>query len=151
MVVAETRIPSFAKLAPDPHAAPPSVLPGELQDEVSGVRIKRRSSSGAFPPIRPFPPHQLSVPPQQRLGAHHERGPGRSLQGAAGGCEEGPVDSAKLWPARLAPQDLQLVTQDKDLNVFRQILRPGATREPEESTHNEIEQGEQHGSSPFRI
>jgi len=43
------------------------------------------------------------------------------------------------------------VTQDKDLNVFRLILRPGATREAEESTHNEIEQGEQHGSSPFRI
>jgi hypothetical protein len=41
------------------------------------------------------------------------------------------------------------VTKDEDLNVFGQILRPGASHEAEESTFNEIEQREQHGSSPF--
>jgi hypothetical protein len=41
------------------------------------------------------------------------------------------------------------MTKDEDLNVFGQILLLGATREAEDSTHNEIEQGEQHGWSPL--
>jgi hypothetical protein len=40
------------------------------------------------------------------------------LQGAAGRCKEGPVDSAKPRPARLAPQDLQLMAQDENLDVL---------------------------------
>ena len=32
--------------------------------------------------------------------------------------EHDPVEPAEARPARLTPQDLQLVTKDEDLNVF---------------------------------
>jgi hypothetical protein len=91
------------------------------------------------------------VPPKERLRTQHERGPSPTGEHPARRGEYHPVEPAEARAARLTPQDLQLVTKDEDLNVFRQILRPGASREAEESTYNEIEQGEQHGSRPLPI
>jgi hypothetical protein len=118
MVVAETRIPSFGELALDPHAAPPGVLPGELQDEVSGVRIEGRPPHAALPSVGPLPPNQLPVPPQQRLRTQHEGGPSRTGEHPARRGEHYLVEPAEARAARLPSQDLQLVTQDEDLDVL---------------------------------
>jgi len=40
--------PELGELAPDPHAAPPSVLPGEPQDQLAGGRIEWRPPTLCF-------------------------------------------------------------------------------------------------------
>ena len=142
--------PELRELALDPHAAPSPVLSGEPQDQLAGGRIERRSPYAVLPSVGPLPPHELPVPPQQRRGTHHEGGPSWTGEHPARRGEHHPVEPAEARALLLTPHDLQLVTKDEYLDVLGQILRPGATRETEEPTYNDLEQGEQHGSSPFR-
>jgi hypothetical protein len=60
-------------------------------------------------------------------------GPSRTGEHPTRRGEHHPVEPAEARAARLTPQDLQLVTKDEDLNVFGRIIRPGATREAEDS------------------
>jgi hypothetical protein len=136
-VVAETRIPALAN-SPWIRTQPTSGYPGEPEDQLAGGRIGRRPPHAACPSVGPLPPHELPVPPEQRLRAHHERGPGRTGEHPARRCEYHSVEPAEAGAILLTAQDLQLVTKDEDLDVFGRILRPGATREAEEPTYDEI-------------
>ena len=110
--------PELGELALDPHAAPPPVLSGEPQDQLAGGRIDWRPPPAALPSVGPLPPHQLPVPPKERLRTQHERGPRGTGEHPARRGEHHTVEPAEARAARLTPQDLQLVTKDKDLNVF---------------------------------
>jgi len=149
-VVAETRIPSFAS-SPWIRTQPHRVFSrASLRINSQAGRIEWRPPDAALPSVGPLPPHQFPVPPQQRRGTHHEGGPSWTGEHPARRGEHHPVEPAEARALLLTPHDLQLVTKDEYLDVLGQILRPGATREAEEPTYNDLEQGEQHGSSPFR-
>jgi hypothetical protein len=107
----------LGELALDPHAAPPLVLAGEPKDQLAGGRIEWRSPHAALSSVGPLPPHQLPVPPEERLRTQHERGPSRTGEHPARRGEHHPVEPAEARAARLTPQDLQLVAKDEDLDV----------------------------------
>lgn len=66
----------------------------------------------------PLPSHQLPVPPKHRLRAHHEGGPDGTGEDPARRGERHPIQPAEAEAARLAPEDLQLVAKDEDLDVL---------------------------------
>jgi len=98
------------------------------------MRSRVPGSSGGLPPVpflrRSLPPHQLPVPPQQRLRAHDERGPGRTGEHPARRCEHHPVEPAEAGAILLTPQDLQLVTKDEDLDLLDRSSDPEPPARP---------------------
>jgi len=60
------------QLASDPLVPPPGILAGEAKDEVGGLTVERRPTGLAFGLEGPFPPHQLAMPPQERVGPDDE-------------------------------------------------------------------------------
>ncbi len=106
----------FRELTPNPDASPPRVLPAHPEDEVSNVLGDRWSASRRSPTEGPLPPHQLPVPPKERLGADQERRPPSSRKDPAHRGHEHPVLAAKARAAHLALEDLQLVTKDHELD-----------------------------------
>jgi hypothetical protein len=64
IVVAPDADPELAELALDPDVAPPGILSGKAQDNLSELRVDRRPTR--LPPRteRPLPTDQLSMPPE---------------------------------------------------------------------------------------
>ncbi len=150
MVVAETRIPSFASspwIRTQPHRGSPGRASGSTRRRPDRVAAAPRSASFC---------RSTSAAPARGAtggawGAHHERGPSRTGEHPArrgehhlcraGGGEGGPPDASGPSAGDEGPGSRRPLTD---------LVRPGAHREAEESTQHEIEQGEQHESSPFR-
>jgi hypothetical protein len=112
----------FRQLAPDPEASPPGVVPPHPHDELSYLIGDRWPPSDRDPLEGPLPPHQLAVPANERLWAHHERRPSGSGEGPAHRGHEHTVATAKTWLAHLALEDHQLVAKDHYLDVRCQIV-----------------------------
>jgi hypothetical protein len=118
MVVAETRMPSLASspwILMHPHVR---FSRPEAKDQPAGVWVKGRPPSDAIPSIGPLPPHQLPEPPEKGSRTHHEGCPGRAGKRSAGRCQHHAVEPANARPPRLAPEDLQLMAQDEDLDFL---------------------------------
>ena len=78
--------PELGELAPDSYAPPPGVLPSHRQDELSNLVGDRWPAAGRPRPEGPHPPHELPVPPKERLRPDQDedhRARGRTLLIAA--------------------------------------------------------------------
>src|SRR3990170_6021683 len=62
------------ELSLDPPVAPPGVLPRQAKHQAPDLGIGRRTPRPAVR-SRPFPRHQLAVPPKEGLRLHEERPP----------------------------------------------------------------------------
>lgn len=82
--------PELAELALDPHASPRGVLAAETRNETDDLGIER-GAPGPMPRVGPLPPHELAVPPEERLGRDHERGPPVPGERPARRREERPI------------------------------------------------------------
>jgi hypothetical protein len=112
----------LAQLPTDPHAAPPGILPGHLQDERCGLRVDRRPAGSAFLAVGPLALDQCAVPAQQRLGRDEQRCPPLSGEHPAGGSEQDPVGCGELGATGLAAQHPKLMPQDEDLQVLGAVV-----------------------------
>ncbi len=94
-------VAELAQLAMDPAVAPPPVLGGEPQDQGLEFGRQRWPPRRAGPRARPFPAHQVAMPPQDRLGLEQDQAaPERAASGAEPG-ELGRQDGqGELLPAR---------------------------------------------------
>jgi hypothetical protein len=103
--------PELAQLAFDPDATPPRVVSAETRDEVDGLGIDRRSARSSAT-VGPLAPHELAMPPKQRLRRDQERGPQIPRQGPARRREEHPVAVLELGATDRAPEHPHLVAED---------------------------------------
>src|SRR5919106_6620754 len=119
---AETLMPSFAsspRIRMHPHRG---FSPPIRRMRSRTVLGDRWSASRRSPTEGPLPPHQLPVPPKERLGADQERRPPSSRKDPAHRGHEHPVMAAKARAAHLALEDLQLVTKDHELDFGIQLF-----------------------------
>src|SRR6266508_4278112 len=71
----------LSALSLDPHVAPSWVLPCHAADELPECWVDGRAAQ-ALLLVRPFPPHEFSVPTQQGGGRHDEGSPALPRQHA---------------------------------------------------------------------
>ena len=79
------------------------------------------------------------MPTQQRPRRHEQDGVRlpRQMSGYSG--QHRPINNRQLWPRSLAAQNLELVTQQKQFDVFR-IQAPAApNKRPEQRSKREVE------------
>jgi hypothetical protein len=117
---AHTQLQQFAG---DPRVAPAWVLSRQAQNKLTHATLDRRPA-GAPLSLRPLPPHEFSVPAQERLRRHDQPlSPSRRKQpckrreeGAIGGTESG----ARLLPT----QHRKLMPQNEQLDVLGEVAAP---------------------------
>jgi len=68
--------------------------------------------------LRPFARHQPTVPPHDRVRSDKETRPAPVRKRTAQHREEGTVGGAELGSLDLAAKHLELVAQDRDLDVL---------------------------------
>ena len=137
--------PELAKLAFDPHTAPPRVLPGEAEDELTDRGIDRWSAWPTGPAIGPLPPHELAVPAEQRRRGDEEGDPAVTRDDPACGGEEDPVDGPELRRACCPLQYPELMAEDEDLEVLGSVVStrpPSAEEETDEGADDGVEEGQ---------
>jgi hypothetical protein len=83
------------QLALDALVAPAGVLPGQPDDQLLHVLVKRWPA-GLAVRVGPGAGDQSAVPAQQRLGLDEEAGPAGSGERAADGGKEGSVGGSSL-------------------------------------------------------
>src|SRR5205823_4669194 len=105
------------QLAPDPLVAPPGILGCEAKDEVGGLTGERRPTGLALGLEGPFPPYQLAMPPQERVGPNDEGRPHRPRQSSTGRGEQQSIRAPERRPLRLPAQDLDLMAQHEQFDV----------------------------------
>ncbi len=111
------------QLSSDPEVAPPGVLPGQSNDEFHRLRIERRPARPAVA-IRPLPPNERPVPPEQGPRGHDERPPSVPRQGPARRGEQHPVPRAEERPASAPREHLDLIPEDQQLGFPFQVSSP---------------------------
>jgi hypothetical protein len=87
---------------------PPGILFAETDDEISGLGLEWRPP-GASLVVGPFAPHELAVPPKERLRRDHERGPAVSGDRPAHRRGEHPAAVLELRATNRAPNTLHLM------------------------------------------
>lgn len=100
----------LSELALDPDTPPPRVLSAETDDEIGHLGTQWRPTR-ASSPVGPLASDELAVPPHQRLGGDHERGPSVPGEGPARRREEHPIPVAKLRPADRPSEHIHLVAE----------------------------------------
>jgi len=88
------------------------------------------------------------MPAQKRPWSHQKHNPGRARQVAGCGCQQRPISSAEPRPRDLPTQDLELVTQHQQLDVFHVQAAAATNKRTEQSPHNEVEEREDHAADP---
>ena len=107
-------ITELQELASNPHVAPPRVLPGQPQDQLT-ARL-RQARPARTPPTRegsPLAAYQGAMPAQHCLRAHQQRTPGRSWQSP---CERRQNQAIGRLQPRLSDrpaENTQLVAKEK--------------------------------------
>jgi hypothetical protein len=148
MVVAETRPEvQFQQLPSDPLVTPPGVLPTEPEDELPDLRVDTWAAGATSPLVCPLLPDELPVPPEQRLGPDHERGPQVPRQRPARCRQQDPIEAVQPRAPRLPLQHLHLVPEHQELDVH--FVRR-TTSASEETANDEVEERKQHGSPSER-
>ena len=94
----------------------------------------------AAPRIGPPTGNELSVPGEDRLGAHEERRPAVARKDAAGCGEQGAVVHPKGWPAHLPSQHVQLEAEYEDLDLLSSVGAQGKQDELEDASQSPIEE-----------
>ena len=132
----------LAQLPLDPHTTPPRILAGEAHNQVPDGGIKRRPADRAVP-VTPLPPHQLTVPTQQRLRRNQKHPPAIPRQQPTRGCQQQPVAPPKRRLLHRPPKHAQLVPEHRVLHLQRHDRR--ASREDaKQPPHRQVNQEQQH-------
>ncbi len=137
--------PELAQLASDPDAAPAGVLPSEPEDELTDLGIDRRPSRATGPAVRPLPPDQLAVPPEQGRRGDHEGDPAVPRNHPARRREQHPVDDPELGWTGLPLEDAELMAEDQDLEVLGAVMAATlatANQETDGGADQEVEEGQ---------
>jgi hypothetical protein len=106
------------ELASNPHVSPPRGLIGQANHEILEFGRSRRPSRACSPPSSGLCRHKLAMPSHEGVGSHQEGPPAPAGKQAAQGRQQHPVLCAKARPALLSVQDLELVTEDDDLDIL---------------------------------
>jgi hypothetical protein len=120
---ADSRVPAAAP-RPAPQPAP------------AGARADR--------PLPPFPAHERSMPPQQRPRSDQTRAMRAAWQVAGRRREQAAISGAKLRPRHLAAQDLELVTQNEQLDVLDVQATTSPNERSQQGPEREVEKREGH-------
>jgi hypothetical protein len=88
------------------------------------------------------------MPTKQRSRCHQQHAPRGARQIARCGRQQRPISRGKLRPRGLPAQDLELVAQHQQLNVFHIQTATATHKRTEQSPHGEIEEGEGHAADP---
>ena len=100
------------------RVTPTRVLSCQADDQLPKLHRGRRSA-GALPPPPARPASdELTVPSQHGLGSHYEGAPAIAREQAAQSSKQHFVLGAETRLARLTRNDLELMAQHQDLDVF---------------------------------
>ncbi len=84
--------------------------------EISDPRIERRTT-GASSTVGPFASDELAVPPKQRLGCDHERGPSVPGEGTTRRREERPIAVLQFRAPNGPPENFHLMAENGVLEL----------------------------------
>ena len=132
------------ELAFDPDAAPTGVLPGEPEDERADRGIDRWPSWFASPAVRPLPPHEFAVPPEEGRRGDEEDDPAVTRDRPTGRREEDPVDDPEPGWACRPLQHPELMAENEELQVRGSVgstRLSSASEEMDEGAGDEVEEG----------
>jgi len=138
--------PELQQLAPDPHIAPPRVLPRHPQDQLADPGLDERTTGPAATP--PAPTSQESpVPPGERVGTHDEAGPSLTWEETARRRQKRTVGvGVARSRAASTGKNLELVAQDGDLEVPL-IGAANAGEQANHPTQEPVQDGREHRRS----
>jgi hypothetical protein len=96
---------------------PARILACEPQHQLTNLRRQLRppAPAGRLPP---FPADERLMPAQQRPRSHEKHASWRARQVGRRGCKQGPIRHPEFRPHELPAQDLELVAQHQQLDVF---------------------------------
>jgi hypothetical protein len=97
--------------------APARVLAREPQHQLPnlGRQLWPSAPAGRLSPLAPY---ERLMPQQQRARSHQKHAPRRARQMAGPGCQQSPISKPELRLRDLPTQDLELVAQHQQLDVF---------------------------------
>ena len=139
--MAETRIPSFRRLALDTDAAPASILLTEANDQINQLVAHRRSTRTAPPPpTAPLMFGRFPVPSQQRVRGDQHGPPPCPREQSAQCSEDRSIGRPIANPRMQLPFENQhLVAEHHDLDVFVRLRAPGRHDEAEDPRQADVE------------
>jgi hypothetical protein len=133
--------PELQEFASDSEVAPPGVLPTESKDQVLDRGIKGRATGTAGPASTP-PPRELSVPPDERVLAHHEALPSIPGQQLGSSCQERAIGIGEAGSGPSSTKDLQLVAEHGPLQI--PLVDAKAQEQAQQATEEPVAQRQEH-------
>ena len=133
--------------------APARILPREPQHQLPNLHRQARPSALAGR-LSPLPANEPLVPAQKRPRSHEEYASRRAGQVARCSRKQGSINHPEFRPRDLPAQDLELVAQHQQLDVFHMQATTATKERTEESAHDEVKERERHAADtywrPFR-
>lgn len=120
------------------RVAPRLVVLGQADNKLADLGLCWWSTAASR--VRPPTGYELSVPGEDRLGAHEERRPAAARQDAAGCGKQGTTMQLKVWPPHLPSQHVQLVAEYKDLDLLSPVGAQGKQDELKDTSQSPIEE-----------
>jgi hypothetical protein len=115
--------PELQELPPDPEVALPGILPAQTKDQLFDRGIEWRTTGPARPASSTA--RQLSVPPEERVGADQEALPPIPGEEPARRGEEGAVGGGEPRSRPSSAENLQLVAEHGRLEIPLTDTAPG--------------------------
>jgi hypothetical protein len=109
--------PKLRELTLDAPVAPAGILPSQAKDQSHHVIGQWRTATATVG-LGPFAGGQSAVAPQDRARRHQEDRPAPAGKRPAQQCEQRTIGGMELGPPAHAAQHLELVAQDRDLDIF---------------------------------
>jgi hypothetical protein len=88
------------------------------------------------------------MPAQQRARRHQQHSPRRARQVTGRSRQQRPVSRAELRPCNLSAQDLELVPQYQQLDLFHVEAAAAPNKRTEETPNGEVEEKKGHAVDP---
>jgi hypothetical protein len=127
--------------------APARILARELQHKRPDLCRQRRPPA-LTSPLSQLPAYERLMPAQQRPRRNQEHADRRPRQVTGRGCQQGPISCAKLRPGDLATQNLQLMPEHQQLDVFHMQATAATNERAKQGPNGEVEEGEDHVAHP---
>src|SRR6266540_4414463 len=131
------------QLASDPRVAPARVLPREAHDKLADVIIDRRTA-GASTRLRPLTTHELAMPAQKGLWRDDQAASALLRQDSRQHGEEGAIGRPQRRAPLLPPEYDELMSQNKQLDVFGELAAAAADQQTQHSREGEIGERKDH-------
>jgi len=115
-----------AQLADDAQVAPPWVLGRQAEHDLAGLVGDGRAAQLG---VGPAATHQIAMPTQDRGRGDHKRRPSNPGKQTRQQRQGRSIRGLKVQSAYLTAQDLELMSQDRDLHILRDTGSEPATEE----------------------